>query len=318
MPSETTPNLGLPLPHQDNTLLTDVARLRTALGMIDTALFGKATPADIDSAIQTILGMAPAALNTLDELANALGDDANFAATVTTALATKLTQAQGDARYAALADGISSAERTKLAGVAAGATANATDAQLRDRATHTGVQAIASVSGLQGALDTLTTAAAAKLSGDTVQRVYAKVSGSVALPTAIPADNSIPQSNEGTQVLTASITPTNAANTLEVEVLVHAVETSNVGDLIVAALFAGAGADAVAVGLVGGMNGGSNYLTSGSTSIRYHVEAGTTSPITFAVRVGNNNGAATLNVSHLGNTFGGMISSHLVIREIKS
>lgn len=44
-------------------------------------------------------------------------------------------------------------ERAKLSGIATGATRNATDAQLRDRATHTGAQAIATVSGLQAALD---------------------------------------------------------------------------------------------------------------------------------------------------------------------
>lgn len=44
-------------------------------------------------------------------------------------------------------------EKSKLAGVAAGATANSTDAQLRDRATHTGTQAISTVSGLQDALN---------------------------------------------------------------------------------------------------------------------------------------------------------------------
>ena len=49
--------------------------------------------------------------------------------------------------------GMSEAERTKLAGIAAGATANAADAALRDRATHTGTQAIATIIGLQGALD---------------------------------------------------------------------------------------------------------------------------------------------------------------------
>lgn len=42
---------------------------------------------------------------------------------------------------------------TKLAGIATGATANAADAALRDRATHTGVQAISTVTGLQTALD---------------------------------------------------------------------------------------------------------------------------------------------------------------------
>lgn len=44
-------------------------------------------------------------------------------------------------------------ERDKLGGVADGATANAADAVLRDRATHTGAQAISTVDGLQTALD---------------------------------------------------------------------------------------------------------------------------------------------------------------------
>lgn len=44
-------------------------------------------------------------------------------------------------------------EKLKLAGVAVNATQNATDASLRDRATHTGTQTISTVSGLQSALD---------------------------------------------------------------------------------------------------------------------------------------------------------------------
>jgi lysophospholipase L1-like esterase len=47
----------------------------------------------------------------------------------------------------------STAEKSKLAGIAAGATVNAPDAQLRDRTTHTGAQAISTVTGLQGALE---------------------------------------------------------------------------------------------------------------------------------------------------------------------
>src|SRR5690606_22124777 len=46
-----------------------------------------------------------------------------------------------------------SAEKVKLDNVQAGATANATDAQLRDRSTHTGTQAISTVTGLSAALD---------------------------------------------------------------------------------------------------------------------------------------------------------------------
>lgn len=48
---------------------------------------------------------------------------------------------------------MAAADKTKLDGIATGATANSTDAQLRDRATHTGSQAISTVSGLQTALD---------------------------------------------------------------------------------------------------------------------------------------------------------------------
>lgn len=47
----------------------------------------------------------------------------------------------------------STAEREKLAGIAVGATANAGDAQLRDRTMHTGTQSIATVVGLQASLD---------------------------------------------------------------------------------------------------------------------------------------------------------------------
>lgn len=47
---------------------------------------------------------------------------------------------------------MTSAERTKLAGVAAGSTANATNAELRDRATHTGTQTSASISDLTEAV----------------------------------------------------------------------------------------------------------------------------------------------------------------------
>jgi hypothetical protein len=47
------------------------------------------------------------------------------------------------------------AQETKLAGIEAGATANDTDADLRDRETHTGAQAISTITGLQDALDAI-------------------------------------------------------------------------------------------------------------------------------------------------------------------
>lgn len=60
---------------------------------------GDVTQADLDALETSILGAGvPAALDTLDELAAALGDDANFASTITAALANRLrvdTAAQG-------------------------------------------------------------------------------------------------------------------------------------------------------------------------------------------------------------------------------
>jgi peptidoglycan hydrolase CwlO-like protein len=48
-----------------------------------------ATTEFVGTAVANLVASAPAALNTLDELAAALGDDANFASTVTTSLAAK-------------------------------------------------------------------------------------------------------------------------------------------------------------------------------------------------------------------------------------
>jgi hypothetical protein len=54
-----------------------------------------ATTAFVKAAVDNVIDAAPAALDTLNELAAALGDDANFATTVTTSLGTKLPLAGG-------------------------------------------------------------------------------------------------------------------------------------------------------------------------------------------------------------------------------
>ncbi len=57
-----------------------------------------------------LVGTAPDALNAIYELAAALGDDPNFAATVNTAIAARLTQDQGDIRYRQLSALIGTAD----------------------------------------------------------------------------------------------------------------------------------------------------------------------------------------------------------------
>lgn len=78
---------------------------------------------------------------------------------------------------------LTAAERTKLAGIATGATVNQPDAFLRDRVNHTGAQPISTVTGLQAALDSKTSAA----SGGGAVYVWRYRNGAwPALPTAKP------------------------------------------------------------------------------------------------------------------------------------
>lgn len=55
-----------------------------------TAISNSVTQTEIDNAINALVGGAPGALDTLNELAAAMADDAAFSATITAALATKL------------------------------------------------------------------------------------------------------------------------------------------------------------------------------------------------------------------------------------
>lgn len=54
-------------------------------------LDAKATPTDVQTAIDNLINGAGSALDTLNELANALGNDANFATTITNLINTKFT-----------------------------------------------------------------------------------------------------------------------------------------------------------------------------------------------------------------------------------
>jgi hypothetical protein len=57
---------------------------------LQAALDGKTTESYVNTAVSNLVDSSPATLNTLNELAAALGDDANFSTTVTNSIATKL------------------------------------------------------------------------------------------------------------------------------------------------------------------------------------------------------------------------------------
>ena len=70
-----------------------------------------ATTAYADTAVANAIDAAPAALDTLNELAASLGDDANFAGTMTTSLAGKLSTAAGAVGTSNIADDAVTADK---------------------------------------------------------------------------------------------------------------------------------------------------------------------------------------------------------------
>lgn len=96
MPNDLSVNQGYQLPHPDNVARADASRIRAALEAVDLDVFGllaavaaKTDAAYVDAAIANLVAASPAALDTLNELAAAMGDDPNFATSMTNALAAK-------------------------------------------------------------------------------------------------------------------------------------------------------------------------------------------------------------------------------------
>jgi len=76
----------------ETLLATNSGNWNTAYGWDDHSTQNYATSAYVDYKVSNLVDGAPAALDTLNELAAALGDDANFSTTVTTAIDTKWTK----------------------------------------------------------------------------------------------------------------------------------------------------------------------------------------------------------------------------------
>ena len=100
MPTDTrTTNQNYPKPYPSNLLAEDVLRLRDALDDIDTDMAARPTTTTVqglvDTAVAALVAGAPTALDTLNELSAALGDDAAFSTTVTASLGARLQLAGG-------------------------------------------------------------------------------------------------------------------------------------------------------------------------------------------------------------------------------
>lgn len=129
--------------------------------------------------------------------------------------------------------------------------------------------------------------------------------------TALPFDDTIPQSAEGSQFMTQAITPTSSANLLRIEAMLNlSIATVTAGAM---ALFQDSTANALAT--VGATLGTSNVMEG--FPIEWSMLAATLSSTTFKIRVGSNGGNTyTFNGSASAREYGGTMASFMRAREI--
>jgi len=128
--------------------------------------------------------------------------------------------------------------------------------------------------------------------------------------TSIPLDDTIPQNTEGTQFMSVSITPTSATSRLLIQVVANA--TANSINALTAALFVGSTADALAETYAVNRAAGDNF----PFSFNHNMVAGSTSALTFNVRIGGDGGATiSFNGSSGVRRFGGVFASSITITE---
>ena len=148
------------------------------------------------------------------------------------------------------------------------------------------------------------------VTGEIVQVVNTQTGAVATGTTVIPSDDTIPQKTEGDQYMTLSITPKNTNNSLRINVVAHC--CFNGVAAVAVALFQDDAADALAVGSQ--TAAGAYYFVS--IAFIHKMTAGTTSTITFKVRIGGN-GAGTLTFNGGGGnrSYGGVFCSSITIWE---
>lgn len=150
------------------------------------------------------------------------------------------------------------------------------------------------------------------LPGQIVQRAYAETVAEFVVSATIPVDNSIPQITEGTEILTASITPRKTTNRVRVRFIGDGYTNIASGTPGIA-LFRDAVADALAARSVAVVNGGGSALDDREIgwplALEFEHSPGTVSVVTYRIRVG---GPFVINKP----LYGGVSRTTLVLEEI--
>jgi hypothetical protein len=148
------------------------------------------------------------------------------------------------------------------------------------------------------------------LGGILVQQVASVTTSFSTHTTVMPADDTIPQNDEGGEILTRAITPTNSSNILEIYMFWTGGMSTTSGAMGIA-LFQDSTSGAIA-------STTNHYKNDGIFQVQllHRMAAGTTSSTTFKMRVGMHNAGTTgTNGSYLARRHGGVLGTHLTIKE---
>jgi hypothetical protein len=237
-----------------------------------------ANAAFVHNVVDALIASAPGALNTLDELAAALGDDANFAATVTTALALK----------APLASPALTGNPTVPNQAALSNNTRAANTAYVDSAVAAGIFP----------------------NGAVVGSVLATYAANADLTALIPTTDAVPLVSGGTQIISQAYTPASATNKLRITFKGQV--SGSVADNVVAAIFQGS--TCIGAQMVNIM--ASNTKHTFDFTAEY--TPGAVSAQTITVRVGGGAQTVRLNGSGAGRLLGGASAATLLIEEIKA
>lgn len=157
--------------------------------------------------------------------------------------------------------------------------------------------------------------AAALAAGLVLQTVYQQTGALATGTIVLPFDDTIPQSSEGNEYLTATIVPLYASSVLQVDVSIVLASSFAGTTAMSAALFRDSGASALAAGTMLSPSANSPM----TISFRHRVSAGSTVATTFRVRGGSSGaGTTTFNGNAGARGFGGVMASSITITEIKA
>lgn len=279
----------------------------TALSTANTANTTAGTASSAASAAQTSANLAltnaanaQTTANTANTAAGAASSAASAAQTTANTAVTNAAAAQSTANT-----GVSDAAAAQ--GTANTAVTNAAAAQTT---ANTGVTNAAAA---QSTANTALANAALKLSGDAVQQVSSYVTATAQGIVALPFDDTIPQSNEGDQFMSVTITPRSASNLLVVWVVANM--SSSIAGPMTGAIFRDSGTDAL--GAVSSYANALNQMACQTFMVA--VTAGSTSATTFKFRAGiTTTQGLRLNGQSSARRLGGVCASSIQVIEYQA